>query len=167
MDIHAKTASDLVNVLFEHKLFTFLPQLSQNAKIFAPISATLSTAEKSFSTLGRLKSFLRSTMGQARLSSIAIINTERSYANRILQQSMDRIIDMFGGKKVDNLFFLKHLNAVYIGSFNVNLYIRSAYVLIILYCITWCHSQKIGSIPLMCPNSLQTTSCCALHLKQM
>ena len=27
-DIHAKTASDLVNVLFEQQLFTFLPQLS-------------------------------------------------------------------------------------------------------------------------------------------
>ena len=142
MDIHAKTASDLVNVLFEHKLFTFLPQLSQNAKIFAPISPTLSTAEKSFSTLGGLKSFLRSTMGQVRLSSIAIINTERSYANRILQQSMDRIIDIFGEKK-STIFFLKHLNAVYIGSFNVNLYIRSAYVLIILYCITWCHRRLV------------------------
>ena len=35
-------------------------------------------------------------MEQTRLSSIAIINIEKSYANRILQESMDRIIDIIG-----------------------------------------------------------------------
>ena len=99
MDIHAESASDLVNILFKRKLFTFLPQLSKIAKIFASIPATSSTVERSFSTLRRLKSFLRSTMGQARLSSIAIINIERPYANRILQESMGRIIDIFGKRK--------------------------------------------------------------------
>ena len=34
-------------------------------------------------------------MGQTRLS-ISIIYIERSYVNRILQVSMDRIIDIFG-----------------------------------------------------------------------
>ena len=36
---------------------------------------------------------------QTRLSSIAIIYFERSYANRILQLSMDRIIDAFVKRK--------------------------------------------------------------------
>ena len=99
MDIHAETASDLVNLLFKHKRFTFLPQLSQIATISAAIPATSSTAERSFSTLRRLNSFLRGTMGQARPSGIAIINTERSYANRTPHESMDRIIDIFGKRK--------------------------------------------------------------------
>ena len=103
-DIHAETASDLVNILFKHKLFTFLRQLSQIAKIFASIPATSSTAERSFSTLRRFKSFLGSTMGQARLSSTAIINIERSYPNRILRESMDRIIDIFGKNKKSTIF---------------------------------------------------------------
>ena len=38
------------------------------------------------------KSYLPSTVAQTRLSSITIINFERSYANRILQKSMDRIM---------------------------------------------------------------------------
>ena len=38
-------------------------------------------------------------MPKTRLSSIAIIYIERSYANRILQESMDRIIDFFGKRK--------------------------------------------------------------------
>ena len=39
-------------------------------------------------------------MGQTRLDSIAIIYIERSYANRILQVLMDRIIDIF--EKIKN-----------------------------------------------------------------
>ena len=53
-------------------------------------------------------------MGQTRLSSIATIYIERSYANRILQVSMDRIIDVFGKRK------------------NCESFMRSAHVLIIL-----------------------------------
>ena len=34
------------------------------------------------------KSYLRGTAGQTRLSSIATINIERSYANNILQESL-------------------------------------------------------------------------------
>ena len=98
--IHAGTALDLVNVLFKHKLFTFPLQLSSIAKIFAPILATSSRTERSFSTLRWLKSPLSSTMRQIRLSSMAIINIERSYANRTLQESMDRINDIFGTRKV-------------------------------------------------------------------
>ena len=45
------------------------------------------------------KSYLRSTMGPLKLSNIAIINIEKSYANRIFQKSMDRIIDTFGKRK--------------------------------------------------------------------
>ena len=45
------------------------------------------------------KSYLPSTVAQTRLSSITIINIERSYANRILQKSMDRINDIFGKRK--------------------------------------------------------------------
>ena len=44
-------------------------------------------------------------MGQARLSSIAMINIERSYANCILQESMGRIIDIFGKTNSVNVFF--------------------------------------------------------------
>ena len=38
-------------------------------------------------------------MAQTKLSSIAIIHIERSFANRILQASTDRIIDIFVKRK--------------------------------------------------------------------
>ena len=50
-------------------------------------------------------------MGQIRVSSIAIIKIARSYANRILQELMDRIIDILEKrKKIVSLFCFKHLN---------------------------------------------------------
>ena len=41
---------------------------------------------------------------------INIINIERSYANRILQESMDRIIKISWKRKNSESFFNKHLN---------------------------------------------------------
>ena len=44
------------------------------------------------------KSYLPSATAQTRLSRITIINTESSHANDILQESMDRIIDIIAKK---------------------------------------------------------------------
>ena len=51
-------------------------------------------------------------MGQTSPSTTAKFNIERSYANRILQESMNRIIDItvLEKEKIMNLFFLKRLN---------------------------------------------------------
>ena len=35
-------------------------------------------------------------MGQQRVSNIALIKTERAYANAVVNNDMDRIIDIFG-----------------------------------------------------------------------
>ena len=51
------------------------------------------------------------------LSSITVIYIERSYANRILQVSMDKITDIFGKRK------------------HLELFVRSVHVLYILLCI--------------------------------
>ena len=51
--------------------------------------------------LRRLKTYLRSTMGQQRVSNIALINTEREYANSVVNKDMDRIIDIFGRRMAE------------------------------------------------------------------
>ena len=76
-------------------------------------------------------------MGQIRLSSIAIIDTERSYASCSFQESDDRIINIFGKRKKCKYFLSKTLES----------WMRSVYVLIVvLYCV-----KKIGSIALLVP----------------
>ena len=61
------------------------------------------------------KSYLRNTMGQTRQSSMTVIDIERSYENQ-LQESIDTIIDIFGKRKIVNLFFLKQLNLIRISA---------------------------------------------------
>lgn len=46
-------------------------------RIFGTFPVTTATAERSFSSLRRLKTYLRSTMGQARLSGLALVNIHR------------------------------------------------------------------------------------------
>ena len=77
-------------------LHEILPVLYKVASILATIPATSCSAERSFSALRLIKAFLRSTMGQDRLSSIAVINIERKYANKTMHDDMQRIIDIFG-----------------------------------------------------------------------
>ena len=75
--------------------------------ILAVIPATSCSAERSFSALRRLKTYLRSTMGQQRVSNIAGFNIERAYANSVVNNNMDDIIDVFvrqNGR--DSYFFL-------------------------------------------------------------
>ena len=57
------------------------------------IPATSCSAERSFSALRRLKTYLRS-MGQQHVSNIVLINIERTYANSVVNNDIDRIIDV-------------------------------------------------------------------------
>ena len=59
----------------ENDLFDIFPEFSEVVHILAVIPATSRcSAERSFTALSRLKTYLRSTMGQQRVSNIALIN---------------------------------------------------------------------------------------------
>ena len=80
-----KNAAVMVKTMHQNGLHDILPVLYKVTSILATIPATSCSAERSFSALRRIKTFLRSTMGQDRLSSIAVINIERKYANKTMQ----------------------------------------------------------------------------------
>ena len=63
------------------------------------------SAERLFSGLRRLKSYLRSTMGQQRVSNIALINIEKEYAKSVLNNDIDRTIDIFGRRNGRDTYF--------------------------------------------------------------
>ena len=81
-----------------------LPEFSNVVHILEVIHVTLCSTERSFSSLRRLKTYVRSTMGQQRVSNITLIDTERAYANSVVKNDMDRIIDIFGIGR-DSYFF--------------------------------------------------------------
>ena len=82
-----------------------LPVLCKVASILATIPATPCAAERSFSALRRIKTFLRSAVGQDRLSSIAVINIKRKYVNKTMQDDMQTIIDISGRRSNRSAYF--------------------------------------------------------------
>ena len=73
-----------------------IPEMSKALRILDVIPATSANAERSFSSLRMLKTYLRNTMGQERLSSLALLHIEHDYFNRVLLEEVDKIIDAFG-----------------------------------------------------------------------
>lgn len=64
--------------------------------IFLTLPLTTATAERSFSKLKLIKTYLRSSMSQHRLSSLATISIERKMA---CQLDLEKIIDQFANEK--------------------------------------------------------------------
>ena len=83
-----------------------LPEFAKALKILAVIPATSCSAERSFSSLRRLKTYLRNSMGQERLSSLALLHIEREYVNKVLNEDMTKMIDVFGQRSGRNKYFL-------------------------------------------------------------
>ena len=83
------TVSGILDTVYENDLFDMFPEFSNVAHILAVIPATSCSAERSFSALRRLKTYLRSTMGQQRVSNTPHINS-------VVNNDMDRIIEIFG-----------------------------------------------------------------------
>ena len=99
------SVSEILETMHENDLFDIFPEFSKVVHILAVIPATSCSAERSFSALHRLKTYLRSTMGQQRVSNITLINIERAYANSVVSNDMDRIIDIFGRRSGRDSYF--------------------------------------------------------------
>lgn len=68
------------------------PTLTNLIKLFITIPTNTATCERSFSCLRRLKTYLRTTMGQSRLSSLGILQIERERSSQI---DTDKVIQKF------------------------------------------------------------------------
>ena len=80
---------------FRRYLSSFRPAYStlcHLAQIAMTIAVTSAESERSFSALKRIKTRLRSTMGQERLSALAILSIEREIAEEL---DYDYVIDQF------------------------------------------------------------------------
>ena len=60
----------------------FYPAVKQAIVIFVTLPATTCTAERSFSTLRRVKTWVRSTMGHERVSGLCMLSAHHSKAKR-------------------------------------------------------------------------------------
>ncbi|KAL4098636.1 hypothetical protein QTP88_023199 [Uroleucon formosanum] len=70
----------------------FFPNIKILLQIFTTLPVSTATAERSFSTLRRLKNYLRSTMSEVRLNGLAMLNIHKEI-------DINQVVDTFAQKK--------------------------------------------------------------------
>ena len=85
---------DLLDLILRHNLKTTYREVTNLIDILVTIGITTSEAERSSSTLNRIKPFLRNTMSQDRLNSLCMLSIEKSFVRKFLTFK-SKIIDSF------------------------------------------------------------------------
>ena len=103
-------ATTLLQFLLENKLQSVFGESIKLLDIVITIRMTTSEAERCFSTLKRIKTFLRSTMNEDRLNALAMLSIEKD----LVRDSVDfneAVIDKFASLKERRMDFLYKLSA--------------------------------------------------------
>ncbi|CAL4119289.1 unnamed protein product, partial [Meganyctiphanes norvegica] len=105
--LNLPSVSEIYESLYQADLIQMIPEMSKDLKIFSVIPATTCTAERSFSGLRRMKTYLHNTIGQDKLKSVALLNIECIYANKVFENDIESVIDTFARKynKIHRHFF--------------------------------------------------------------
>ena len=95
------TVSEILETVYENDLFDMFPEFSNVAHILAVhyLLHRVLQNDHSERCADQLKTYLRSTMGQQRVSNITLINS-------VVNNDMDRIIDIFGRRNGRQPFLL-------------------------------------------------------------
>ena len=91
-----KTALELLSFLHKSELQELYPNLWIALRIAVTLPVTVASAERSFSKLKLMKTYLRSSMAQERLSGLAIISINAQLAQQL---SYDDLVDDFASRK--------------------------------------------------------------------
>ncbi|XP_039620644.1 uncharacterized protein LOC120536387 [Polypterus senegalus] len=100
----SKTMSllELITFMHDKDLSEIYPNFWTALRIALPLPVTVAQAERSFSKLKLIKTYLRSNMSQERLTGLAVISINHSVGEHI---SYDAIIDDFASRKARNVRF--------------------------------------------------------------
>lgn len=86
---------EILQMLIKSKTEGLYPNMVVLMKIFLSIPCSSATAERSFSRLKIIKTYLRSTMGQERLNGLALLSIERDLIVKIdIEKAIDRFARM-------------------------------------------------------------------------
>ena len=90
------SAIDILKHLHKDELITSYSKLVSAIVLLLTLPVTVATAERSFSKLKIIKTYLRSSIAQDRLDALAMISIEAEEARKL---SVDKMIDEFAEKK--------------------------------------------------------------------
>lgn len=101
-EIKLESPLDLVQALYENKLISSFPNINICLRIFFSIMVTNASGERSFSTLKRVKTYLRNSIAQENLNSLAIVSINKDILDEI---DTNCIIEKFASLKARKRFF--------------------------------------------------------------
>ncbi|KAL4104368.1 hypothetical protein QTP88_019669 [Uroleucon formosanum] len=94
--VSTKSVLYLCQVMKDDNLLDIYPYVNIALRMFLCVPASNTSAERSFSTLKRVKTYLRSLMNDNRLNSLAILNIESQFTTSL---NYDEIIEDFARSK--------------------------------------------------------------------
>ena len=94
----------VLEYLCKFQLVELFPNLFVALRILMTLPVTVASAERSFSKLKLIKSYLRSQMSQARLVGLATISIEKKIADQL---NMEELIREFASLKARRVNFIK------------------------------------------------------------
>lgn len=87
---------EIYKVFYKLGMAASFPQINVLFDIYLAIPVSSASAERAFSALKRIKNWMRSTMGQERLSNLAILNIERELTEAT---NIQEAIKVFASRK--------------------------------------------------------------------
>lgn len=99
-EFHKNSVADFHKYLYLNDLHETLPEAWKLVCLVLTIPATSSSAERSFSALKRIHTYLRNSQGQSRLSALSILSIEKNLLKELKKRNSfyDDVIEMFARK---------------------------------------------------------------------
>ena len=97
---HVTSPLQMLDYIYKENVLDIYPNVSIALRHLLTLPVTVASGERSFSTLKRLKTYMRSTMAQDRLSALATISIEHEVQQTL---DMDAVISRFAETKVRKL----------------------------------------------------------------
>lgn len=94
--------TDMLSYIFRENLLDCYPNLSIALRVLLTLPVTVASGERSFSALKLIKTYLRSTMSQERLSDLAVISIEQHVRRKL---DMEDVITAFANAKARKVKF--------------------------------------------------------------
>ena len=105
IDVSRMVSSEIAAKMIESGASALIPNIFKVIQILATMPVSSCEAERSFSALRRIKNYMRTKTGQARLSSLTLFHLERDILNDVMRNDINKMINEFGSRNGRNHFF--------------------------------------------------------------
>jgi len=90
------TPLELLEFIFQYSMANIFPNICIALRLYLTLPCTTATCERSFSKLKLIKTYLRSTVNQTKLTNLALLSIEKEKSNSI---DFDLVINNFAEVK--------------------------------------------------------------------